>query len=241
MLRFIQRALILAVVAATLISGLPALAQDWANKMFNETEHDFGAVARGSKTEYEFELTNLYKEDIHIASVRSSGGPFSPVIAKPVLKTLEKGSIHCKVHTKDFFGQRSATVMVAIDKTYYAEVYLKVKCYIRTDVVFEPGAIEFGEVELGSKPEKKIAVSYAGRDDWAIKEVRCENKHLEVKLGDAVRKPGRVNYELTVRFKGDAPEGEIHDKIVLVTDDEKRNELPIVVNGRVTAAGERRE
>ena len=43
-----------------------ASAQEWARKMFKVTSHDFGAVARGSKAEFDFELKNIYKEDIPI-------------------------------------------------------------------------------------------------------------------------------------------------------------------------------
>ena len=39
-----------------------AQAQEWANKMFNVTSHNFGTVARGSKTEFRFTFRNLYKE-----------------------------------------------------------------------------------------------------------------------------------------------------------------------------------
>jgi hypothetical protein len=236
MFRFFDRVRILTVVAATLACSTSAFAQPWAQKMFKDTEHDFGDVARGAKTEYEFELTNIYKEDIHIAAVKASCGCTEPVITKPFLKTYEKGSILCKFKTKDFFGQRGATVTVTIDKPYYAEVQLKVKGYIRTDVVFEPSAVEFGEVDLGTKSEKKISVTYAGRDNWTIKDVRSANENLEVELANPVRGPGRVTYQMTVRMKGNATEGYFDDEIFLVTDDANRKQIPVAVNGKVASA-----
>ena len=62
-----------ALLLATMISP-PLCAQEWARKMFETTTHDFGSVARGAKAEYEFVLSNIYLEDVHIASVRSSCG-----------------------------------------------------------------------------------------------------------------------------------------------------------------------
>src|SRR3954447_17936964 len=73
-----------------------ASAQQWAQKMFATTKHDFGTVARGAKAEFEFELENVFKEDIHIASVSSSCGCTSPSITKETLKTYEKGAIIAK-------------------------------------------------------------------------------------------------------------------------------------------------
>ena len=55
----------------------PVLAADWAAKMFNVTEHDFGTVARGSKAEFEFVFENSYEEEVQITGVRSSCGASS--------------------------------------------------------------------------------------------------------------------------------------------------------------------
>ena len=55
-----------------------ASAQDWADKMFKVKEHDFRIVGRGTKSEFHFEFTNLYEEDVHIQSVRTSCGCTTP-------------------------------------------------------------------------------------------------------------------------------------------------------------------
>jgi hypothetical protein len=77
----VKRSLFVALLLVTCLSA-SASAQDWAKKMFKVHSHDFGAVARGSKTIYEFELENLYEEDVHIASVRASCGCTLPSISK---------------------------------------------------------------------------------------------------------------------------------------------------------------
>ena len=73
-----------------------ASAQQWAYKMFGETtSHDFGTVARAAKSDYVFEMQNIYKETIHISGVRASCGCATPRIVKPTLETWEKGG-HCR-------------------------------------------------------------------------------------------------------------------------------------------------
>ncbi|MGO8749445.1 MAG: hypothetical protein ACLQNE_26090 [Thermoguttaceae bacterium] len=66
-------------VLAVLLLAIPCAAQEWAEKMFTVRSYDFGNVARGAKAEFAFELTNLYLEDVHIASVtgqpREAGYP----------------------------------------------------------------------------------------------------------------------------------------------------------------------
>jgi len=210
-----------------------AHAQQWAQKMFATTKHDFGTVARGAKAEYEFEVENVFKEDVHIASVRSSCGCTTPSISKDTLKTYEKGAIVAKLNTASFLGHRSATITVVIDKPYYAELQLQVSGFIRSDVVFEPGAINLGQLEQGAGGEAKVKVTYAGRDNWNITDVLSANPNFEVELGDPARGRGQVTYTMTVRLKPDAPPGFINDQLTIISDDARNKNIPLQVEGRV--------
>src|SRR5690606_33660741 len=118
-------------------------------KMFNTRSHDFGTVARGAKAVYHFQVKNIYEEDAHIASVRSSCGCTTPQIVKPYLKTFEVGEIVAELNTVAFMGQKNATLTVVFDKPFYAEVQLQVSGLIRSDVVVTPGDIRLGSVDQG--------------------------------------------------------------------------------------------
>src|SRR3954468_17879587 len=72
---------------ALCLSASVASAQQWAEKMFSERAFDFGSVAKAGKVEHQFVITNLYKDDVHIASVRSSCGCTQPRIGKDILKS----------------------------------------------------------------------------------------------------------------------------------------------------------
>ncbi len=222
------------IFCALLLCEAPtASAQMWANKMFEATDHDFGVVARNSKQQFRFKLKNIYVEDVHIARVRSSCGCTSPIIEKRTLKTHESGTILAVYNTNSFLGSKSATVTVTIDKPYYAEVQLNVQGFIRSDVVFNPGSIQFGEVAQGSITEQKLDITYAGRTDWKITDVRSAYPHFEVELNEKDRNTNRVNYEMLVRLKQDAPAGYIQDELTIVTDDPKNKTISLAVQGRV--------
>ena len=211
------------------------MAQEWARKMFQTTDHDFGAVARGAKVEYRFKLNNIYEEDVHISSVRSSCGCTQPTIAKDSLKTYEEGAIVAAFNTHSFLGQRHATVTVTFDKPFYAEVQLNVSGYIRSDIVMTPGSAEFGNVDFGAKAEKKLSVTYAGRDDWKFLEVKPNNPHLLASFKETSRGGGQVVYELTVDLKSDTPRGYFKDQVMLVTNDQSASHVPVDVEARVVA------
>ncbi|MHB1035321.1 MAG: DUF1573 domain-containing protein [Pirellulales bacterium] len=212
------------------------MAQEWADKMFEVKSHDFGAIARGAKAEFYFTLENLYVEDIHIASVHSSCGCTSPRIEKDTLKTHEKGAIIASINSGSFLGAKSATVTVTIDKPYYAQVQLHVSSYIRSDVVMQPGAVEFGTVDLGARVEKKINVTYNGSGSWKIVDVRSANPNLEAEITERGRSMGQVSYDLVVRLKEGAPVGYMKDHLVLVTNDQRAGQVPVTVEGRIVSA-----
>jgi hypothetical protein len=213
--------------------GGEASGKEWALKMFKETTHDFGHVARGAKTEFAFELQNTYEEDVHIAEVRSSCGCTTATVSKTTLKTWEKGTVVAAFNTRSFQGLRNSTITVVIDKPFHAEVQLNVTGYIHSDVDFQPGAISFGDVEQGTAVQQKVAVTFYGRSTWNITDVRSANDDLEVELSDANRQGGRTVYQMTVRLKGDAEPGYINDTLTLVTDDRNLPTVPLTVEGKI--------
>jgi hypothetical protein len=231
------RTLILAALA--LLACLPApsaRAQEWARKMFKVTEHNFGTVARGAKTEFRFEMTNIYKEDVHVASVRSSCGCTTPQVTKQTLKTWEKSEVVAVYNTTSFLGSRNAVITVVIDQPFPAEVQLKVAGYIRSDIVLTPGFAELGTVGHGESAEKRIAIEYAGRNDWKIVDVRTTHDYLEVELLEKGRGGGRVSYEMLVRLRAGAPPGYIDEPLTLVTNDTRMTRFPVDVRGKIEAA-----
>ena len=213
-----------------------AAGQDWARKMFDESRHDFGTVARAAKAEFEFTFNNPYVEDVHVAGVRSSCGCTSVRVDKPSLKTHEKSAIIATFNTKTFQGQRGATLTVTFDKPFYAEVQLQVSGFIRTDVVLEPGGVQFGAVEQGKPAETRVAVSYTGRSGWQIAAVKSTNPNMSAEVVETKRSGGQVSYDLCVKLNGNAPVGYLNDHLLLVTNDATPVQIPVAVEGRVQAS-----
>lgn len=230
----IRQALLSVALVSLFATALPA--QEWADKMFEKQKHDFGTVARASKCVVSFPIKNLYKEDVHISHLEVSCSCTSAEITKKDLKTYEVGEVVATFNTRAFLGQRGATIKVVIDKPFFAEVRLRVDGYIRSDIVFDPPLVDLGNVDVGSPVERKVTVRYAGRSDWTIEDITSANKNFEVQMSQPVRNGGRVDYDLTVRLKSDAPAGYIKDVLTLVTNDGATKRIPLYVEGRVTPA-----
>jgi hypothetical protein len=230
--------LLRAAVLATVVvasGSVPAAAQEWARKMFTVTSHNFGTVAKGSKTEYRFVFRNIYTEDLHVVGVRTSCGCTSPTVTKKDLKTHETAEVVASFNTRTFQGQHGATLTVTFDKPFYAEVQLRVAGNIRGDVTFDPPFVDLGTVDLGKGSERQVRVTRLGSVPWEIKDVRSANPNFEVSLSKPTREGGRTIYELTTRLKPDTPAGYVKGQLILVTNDPRATQIPMDVEGRVVA------
>ncbi len=211
-------------------------AQQWAVDMFETTSHNFGTVARGAKADFEFVFNNIYLEDVHVASVSSSCGCTKVSIKQPAtLKTYQKGAIVATINTAAFLGNKGSTITVTFDKPQYAQVQFHVRTYIRSDVVFEPGGVSFGTVDVGTPMEHTVNVHYAGHSGWAIEDVISDNPHITADVVETSRGGGRVSYRLTVHLDEDSPAGYINEHLMLVTNDQGSRQVPLQVEGRINA------
>ncbi len=206
---------------------------DWSDQAFKSKKHDFGTVAVAAKTEYTFEFTNPLQRDLHIRSVRASCGCTTPIIKTQSVAPGQKGEILARFNTRTFKGKRGATLTVIFDRPYYHEVRLRVDGYIRSDMVFHPGSIDFGKVNQGDEVEKKTMLYYAGRSDWKVLDVESNRPWLIPSFKETLRGSGRVDYEFNVKLREDAPKGYFQDAFVVITNDRTMPRVPLNVSGSV--------
>ena len=226
--------LVMGAILSALLGG-PAHAQEWAKKMFPVTSHNFGTVAKGSKTEYRFEFRNLYKEPVHVVGVRTSCGCTSPVVTKRDLATHETSEVVATFNTRTFLGQHGATLTVTFDKPFYAEVQLRVAGNIRGDVTFDPPFVDLGNVDLGKGAARSVRVTHVGATPWEIKDVRSVNPNFEVQLSKPTHTGSQSIYDLSLKLKPETPAGYVKGQLILVTNDPKAAQIPMDVEGRVVA------
>lgn len=218
-------------VVALATPSLPA--QDWARDLFSTHSHDFGTVVRNAKAEFTFPMKNIYLEDVHIASVRSSCGCTTPRIDKATLKTYEEGGVTAHINTDRFLGRKGATITVAIDRPYRAEVQLHVSVNISSHLVLEPGSVRLGEVMQGNAAEKSVRVRLSGYRGGSITGVQVSNPHLSARVVPENHAYGSRAYRLYVRLDEKAPAGYLYDQVMLKTSGSYVGTVPVPVEGRV--------
>ncbi|WP_146596336.1 DUF1573 domain-containing protein [Novipirellula galeiformis] len=221
------------VFAVGLLDAHSAQSQDWSDQVFKVKKHDFGTVAVAAKTEFRFPVTNPYPQPMHIQSVRASCGCTTPIIETEYIQPGETGSILARFNTGTFRGKKGATLTVVVDKPFYAEARLVVDGYIRSDMVFHPGEIDFGRATQGETKSKTSKVLYAGRDDWQVTDVVSNSPWLLPSFKQISRGSGRADYEITVVIQEDAPQGFFQDEVTVITNDRSMPRVPLRVCGQV--------
>lgn len=223
---------ILPAVAVFFWAVSAASAQHWAEKLFTTRSHDFGTVARNAKAEFTFPMKNIYVEDVHVASVRSSCGCTTPRIETTLLKTYQEGGITAQVNTDRFLGRKGATITVTIDQPKRAEVQLHVRVNICNDVIVEPGSVRLGDVAHGQPAEQSVRVRFSGYRRARITGATAANPHLSARVVPENSGYGTA-YRLHVRLDEAAPPGYLADHVMLHTSGYRVGQVPVLVEGRV--------
>jgi len=214
-------------------AAAPVASAEWPDNAFSIKSHDFGTVAVASKTEFRFPIYNPYTKPLHIQNIRRSCGCTTPIVETPYIQPGQTGSILARFNTDTFRGKKGATLTVVIDQPFYSEVRLRVDGYIRSDMVFHPGDVQFGTISQGESGQQGTRVIYAGRSDWQIVDVRSNVPWLVPSFKQTSRGGGRCEFEVTVAVREDAPTGTFQNEIAVVTNDTKRPEVPLAVSGTV--------
>lgn len=217
------------------IAAPTSLAQsNWADSLVDLRKMDFGVIATGSEAVKVVTITNSLQVQVHISSISTgcrcaeAGEP-----GKRLLNPGESTTMEVKMNTRSFKGQRDTSLSIYFDAPQFSEVRIPISAYIRTDVVFEPGKIDFGRLDYLAGGSTKVRIAYAGRSDWKIKDVRISSSELTAILKETSRSGGSVTYDLEMALAANTKPGRIRDIVTLVTDDAANPNVPLIVEATV--------
>ncbi|MBX6313798.1 MAG: DUF1573 domain-containing protein [Isosphaeraceae bacterium] len=221
-------------LGVVLVSG-PIRAASWGESLFAEQGHDFGAVPRGAIVRHHFVLTNRLNEPITILDVRASCGCTTGRALASTVPPGKTALIEALMDTRNFVGPKATTLTISLITASgrQDEVRLGVKSNILSDIVLNPGSIDFGVVSKGQTPTVTLTIDRLGAPAWRAERMVSTCRALEGSLVETTRTADTVGYRLTVSLKPDAPAGSIRDEIHILTNDPEAPSLPILVTAQV--------
>jgi hypothetical protein len=219
----------------------------WTTKLQpNKKEHDFGAVPRYSKQEFNFEFVNTLDQDLHLVGIRTSCNCTAPAILTPVVKPGETARVLARFESTNIntnqIKEKQATLTLTVrkDRPYVeiGELQFVVRGRVRVDVVLDPGMVSFGDVVLGGEARRTLKILYAGNPNWQIVDVLSTNPNLKAERKEVQRnlQTRRVDYELTITIGPEQPVGSFDDQLTLVTNDTSNQQMSFNVQGHVNPA-----
>jgi hypothetical protein len=228
-----RRHWLLVLVGLLAMSGT-AQAQNWPDTLFSERSFDFGPVPRGGVVRHPFVLTNRLNVPITILNLRVSCGCTSGTASASVVQPGQQAIVEAQMDTRNFVGRKSTTLFVSVMAgNKESEIGLGVSSMILSDVVLNPGVVDFGQVSRGQSPSQAIAIDRIGKPDWKILKLTSACKAINASLQETQRQNGAVSYVLTVALKADAPAGVIRDEIRLFTNDPETPSIPVPIGAQI--------
>ncbi len=206
----------------------------WADSLVAERQHDFGPVPRGAKVRYPFVMTNRTASPISILNLRVSCGCTSGKASVSVVPPGKTGIIEAEMDTRNFVGRKATTLFVTVHNgEQEAEIALNVVSTILSDIVLNPGGLDFGTINRGQSPTLSLTIDRVGQTDWRVVRMVSASKALGATLTETGRANGLVSYRLDVTIKLGAPAGHVRDEIRLMTNDTESGGFPILVTAEV--------
>lgn len=226
---------VLALGAAALGFAGAVRADQWTDLLFPTNRHDFGVVPRGARVKHEFTMVNRSGETLTIVNLHPSCGCTSGKANARVVAPGASAIVEAEMDTRNFVGLKSTILYVTMmtGSGREIEARLGVTSHILSELVLNPGAIEFGVVARGGKAERELTIDRINAEGWRFTRMTSSSKALSARLVETARNGGNVGYALTVSVKPDAPTGAIRDELRLISNDPETPSIPVMVTGFV--------
>lgn len=210
-------------------------AADWADRLFSESGVEFGVVPRGSLKLHNFVLKNTLNEPLTILDVRASCGCTSGRALATQVAPGETATVEAQMDTKQVWGRKTTVLYVSMVTAsgIKGEAGLNVAATILTDVVLNPGTVEFGTVVRGQSPAVEIAIDRINAPQWRITRMVTACRVINASCIEVVRNDGMTSYRLKVWLKPEITSGIVCDEIRLITNDRESPVFSIPVNALV--------
>lgn len=225
------------VLLGTLLIGTAgqSVLAGWGEDLFTESGHDFGPVPRGAKVRHDFILTNRLAEPVTIVGVRASCGCTTGKASASTVPVGGSAVIEAEMDTRNFVGVKRTQLMLTLltARGQETEVRLGVEANILSDIVLNPGTIDFGTVSRGKNPLAALTIERVGAPDWRALRMVSPSKALTATLQEISRGGDLVRYRLSVALRPDAPAGSLRDEIQVLTNDRESPTIPIQVTAQI--------
>jgi hypothetical protein len=180
-------------------------------------------------------MTNRLAEPLTIVNVRASCGCTSGRPSASLVPPGGSAVIEAEMDTRNFVGKKATVLTVTLLTAggREAEARLGVSSNILSDIVLNPGTVDFGSVARGQSPASVLTIDRIGAAGWKVERMVTASRALDASLVETTRNASTVSYALTVALKPAAPAGSLREEIRLLTNDAETPSIPVLVTAQI--------
>jgi hypothetical protein len=184
-------------------------------------------------------VVNRTNSDIHIANWRTKCGCTDVKVGARLIPPGTQTTIEATINTTNFQGYKPSGLTLTLDRPSWVEVDLNLSCFIRSDIVLNPGQLDFGIVRRSAKlPAASLTLTYGGaRSDWAILQMKTQTAKVKAEAKEIGRTAeGQINWLITATLQPPVNTGYFKDELSLITNDNSALTIPISVVANIQTA-----
>lgn len=194
--------------------------------VFEETTHDFGRAAQGTKVTHSYAFRNAGGLDLTIDNVHASCGCTVAAASARVIPPGGEGSIETTLDTAHDSGRKKRTITVYSNDPAQPVTNLSLAGEIDAEVAADPPALYVGHVQRGQTPRNQVRLLVT--DAALLTRAESTGKVLDASL----RTTGAAT-SLSVTIKPEAPAGRFKDTVTVHTKSQRQPVITIPIVGIV--------
>lgn len=222
------------IILILMASGVFCLAGDDHPRgriVFDETVHDFGAVAQHAALHHAFQFRSAGAGLLKIDRVHAGCGCTAVSLAQKEVAPGKTGSISATLNTQNSEGTIVKTIQVFTDDPDNKSITLQLKATVAPEIVCTPLHLDFGVIAAGAAPELQVKVESPQGRRFAV-------TGLASSLGFAkprFERTGEAEFTISMRIENPPASGLFNGFITIQTDLAGARELKVTLTGNVAA------
>jgi len=206
---------------------------------FVSLTHDFGKVDEGPEIVHMFRFRNVGVAPLKIGDVHASCGCTAAVATTSEIPPGGVGAIKVTYHTQGRPGKAVKNITVNCNDPRSPTLSLSFNVEVTREIDLQPDRVYFFGVKQGQSRATTVTILGKPLRHLKVSDVSVRDKKVQVTSAPASQMSGdpkegmRYGSTLVVTLPDNMPIGEIADEISLKTNDLKKPEVKIPVNGEV--------
>jgi len=201
--------------------------------VFDETVHDFGAVAQHAALHHAFQFRSAGTGLLKIDRVHAGCGCTAVSLAQKEIAPGKTGSISATLNTQNAEGTIVKTIEVFTDDPDNKSITLQLKANVMPEIVCSPLHLDFGEVPANGTPELSVKVTSPSGKQFSVKGATASLSFVKTRV--QASDDGHT-FVVVAAVKETLPPGPFSGTIVINADvNDGPRDLKVTLAGNVPA------